>query len=93
MPFIYHFSPKPMSSRQYDACIDALVAAGAGSPAGRLYHVAYGSPDALRVFDVWDSNASFEKFGESLRPILERLGVDPGAPDVAPVHNIILGDT
>jgi hypothetical protein len=45
----------------------------------------------LRVFDVWDSQESFEKFGQTLMPILQQLGVDPGNPEVFPVHNIIKG--
>jgi len=43
------------------------------------------------VFDVWDSQESFEKFGETLMPIMTELGVDPGAPQVAEIHNIIMG--
>jgi hypothetical protein len=33
----------------------------------------------------------FEKFGESLLPILSKLGVDPGQPQVSPIHNIKIG--
>jgi hypothetical protein len=91
MPFTYHFSPKSMTSQKYDECIAQLTAAGAGAPVGRLHHVAYGSPSALQVFDIWDSNESFEEFGKTLGPILQGLGVDPGEPEVAEVHNIIAG--
>ena len=41
------------------------------------------------VYDVWESQAAFDKFGETLTPILSKVGVDPGAPDVMPVHKIL----
>jgi hypothetical protein len=91
MPLVYHFSPDSMSAAKYDQCIVRLAAAGVGSPRGRLHHVAYGSPDRLRVFDVWESSEAFEEFGKTLVPILQELGVDPGAPEVSEVHNIIAG--
>jgi hypothetical protein len=41
------------------------------------------------VFDVWESQETFEAFGETLMPILGELGVDAGQPNIAPVHNVI----
>jgi hypothetical protein len=89
MAFVFQFSPEAMSAQQYDACIAKLAAAGAGSPQGRLYHASYGPADRLRVFDVWDSRESFEAFGQTLVPILQELGVDPGTPEVSEIHGII----
>jgi len=40
---------------------------------------------------VWESQEKFEAFGATLIPILTGLGVDPGEPMVAPVHNVIKG--
>lgn len=91
MALVFHFSPKSMSAARYDECIKRLAAAGASNPKGRLYHACYGSPDELRVFDVWDSEQSFAEFGKTLVPILQELGVDAGTPDVAPIHNVIVG--
>ena len=84
-----YFSPKSMSAQQYDECIRNLANAGAGAPAGRMYHACFGTPDHVMVFDVWDSQESFERFGQTLLPILAALGVDPGPPSVMPIHNII----
>jgi hypothetical protein len=36
------------------------------------------------VFDVWTSQAAFDKFGKTLMPILQQLGIDPGQPSVMP---------
>ena len=91
MAFGILFTPKSMSAAQYDDCIKRLEKAGAAKPAGRLYHASFGSSNQLCVFDVWDSMASFEKFGQTLMPILQQLGVDPGQPEVKEIHNIIHG--
>lgn len=85
------FTPASMTTAQYDEIIKRLEQAGAGTPAGRLYHVCYGSGDQLRVTDVWESVETFEQFGQTLMPILQQLRVDPGQPMIAPAHNIIKG--
>jgi len=84
-----YFAPASMSATQYDKCIKALRKAGAAHPTGRTYHSAFGPPDKLQVFDVWTSQAAFDKFGKTLLPILAELGVDPGKPAVMPIHNVI----
>ncbi len=91
MSYVVRFAPKSMSTSQYDEIIKRLEAAGAGAPKGRLFHVAFGDPNALRVSDIWDTKENFEAFGASLMPILQEMGVDPGEPDWIEVHNIIPG--
>ena len=85
-----YFSPPAMSAAQYDECIKALKKAGVGNPAGRSYHVSFGPNDKLMVFDIWTSQAAFDKFGKTLMPILQQLGIDPGQPTVMPVHKVIV---
>jgi len=87
----YYFTPESFTTEQYDEAIRRLDAAGAGSPPGRSYHCALSSAGNIQVFDVWDSQEAFEKFGETLMPIMAELGTDPGEPQVAEVHNIIIG--
>ncbi len=89
MALAFYFSPKGMTAAKYDEIIGKLDAAGAGSPKGRSHHSCFGPPDALMVYDVWDSQADFDEFGKTLLPILEGTGVDAGQPDVMPVHNVI----
>ena len=86
-----YFNPASMSAAQYDDVIARLDEAGAGAPAGRLYHACFGAGDKLQVFDIWESQAAFDKFGETLMPILNEVGLDPGQPMVEPVHNLIPG--
>jgi hypothetical protein len=87
----FYFTPSGFTQAIYDQTLERLDAAGAGSPPGRLYHVALASDGLIQVFDVWESQESFEAFGATLLPIMGELGVDPGEPMVAPVHNIITG--
>ncbi len=87
----FYFSSNSFSATQYDEAIKRLEAAGAGSPPGRSYHCAFAAGPNIHIFDVWDSQEDFEKFGETLMPILSELGVDPGEPSVAEVHNVITG--
>jgi hypothetical protein len=86
-----YFTPTSFTPARYDNAICRLEAAGVGAPAGRLYHVAIETDGQIQVFDVWDSQESFQAFGATLVPILAELGVDPGEPQVSPVHNIIEG--
>jgi len=85
-----YFSAAGMSAAKYDECIKLLKKAGAGNPSGRSYHTAFGPKDNLMVFDVWTSQSAFDKFGKTLMPILQQLGIDPGQPAVMPVHKVIL---
>ena len=91
MALAFHFSPSSFTPAVYDETIKKLEAAGAGAPAGRLYHFALEADGKIQVFDVWESQESFEAFGATLLPIMGELGADPGQPMVSPVHNIIKG--
>jgi hypothetical protein len=84
-----YFSPAAMSAEQYGACLKALQKAGAGHPPGRSYHASFGAKDNLMVFDVWTSQAAFDRFGRTLMPILQSLGLE-GQPTVMPIHKVIL---
>jgi hypothetical protein len=85
----FYFAPDAMSAAQYDDVTSKLEEAGQGAPAGRLYHFAFEAEGGIAVFDVWESQESFDAFGETLMPILAGAGVDPGQPMVSEVHNII----
>jgi hypothetical protein len=91
MAISIYVNPTSMTAAQYDDIIGRLDAAGAGKPAGRLYHACFGSGDKLQVFDIWESQQAFDKFGETLMPILQEMGLDPLQPMVEPVHNLIQG--
>jgi hypothetical protein len=89
MALAFLFTPPSMTAEQYDEVIRQLETAGAGTPAGRRYHVCFGTGAHLRVLDVWESQEAFNAFGPTLMPILQQVGVDPGQPEIAEVHNEI----
>jgi len=86
-----YFTPSSFTPARYDDVLKRLEEADAGSPPGRLYHAAMEADGLIQVFDVWESEASFQAFGETLLPIMKDLGADPGQPQALPVHNIIKG--
>lgn len=85
------FTPSSMKASQYDEIIKQLENAGAGTPPGRLSHLCFGTDGSLRVLDVWESQETFNTFGQTLMPILQRVGVNPGQPEISEVHNRIEG--
>ena len=91
MALCIYFPVQGMSADKYDEVVRKLEAAGAGSPPGRSYHVSFTAGEGLQVVDVWDSQESFDTFGQTLMPILSELGIDPGEPQAGEVHNIIVG--
>jgi hypothetical protein len=91
MAISVYINPVSATAAQYDEIIRRLDAAGAGKPAGRLYHACFGSGDKLQVFDIWESQQAFDKFGETMIPIVQEVGIDLGQPMVEPVHNLIQG--
>jgi hypothetical protein len=91
MPLGLYFQPSTFTPDVYDETLKQLDAAGAGAPKGRLYHVAMEHEGNIQVFDVWDSMESFQAFGETLVPIMAKVGADPGEPMISPIHNIIKG--
>lgn len=89
MAIAIYFHPESMSAAQYEDVMRRLEAAGQGKPKGRTHHSTFGPDDHLMVYDVWDSQEDFDAFGQTLMPILAEVGLDPGQPDVMPVHNVI----
>ena len=86
-----YFTPSSFTREKYDEALAQLEAAGAGAPEGRSYHVALETNGEIQVFDIWESQAALDAFGQTLIPILSGLGVDPGEPMVSNVHNVIPG--
>ena len=76
---------------QYDEVIRNLETAGQGNPPGRLSHVAARKGDGYLVVDVWESEEAFDRFAQTLVPLLELSGGVMGQPHVYPVHNTITG--
>jgi hypothetical protein len=55
---------------------------------GLLAHIAGEGETGFRVVDVWESEDAFARFGESLLPILQEIGVE-GQPEIYPAHTFV----
>lgn len=85
MAIVVKFSVSGGSVEKYEAVLRELEATGSLLPPGQLFHVSYGSRDNLQVINVYDSMQSFENFGKTLVPILDKLGIK-SQPDVSEVY-------
>jgi hypothetical protein len=90
MSILVRFTPaSSTSTEQYDDTIRRLEDAGDFPPDGLDFHACFEVDGGLRVSEVWDSREQFEAFGERLMPILQDVQIDPGAPEILDVHNVI----
>jgi hypothetical protein len=86
---LVRFTPASVTTEQYDETIRRLEKSGDWLPEGLELHVAFEAGGKFRVSEIWDSQAQFDAFGKHLMPILEDVGIDPGAPEMLEIHNII----
>ena len=86
------FNIPGMTSKQFDQAWDELRKAGLEHPSGLIHHVAGQQGNNWVVVDVWESAEHFNKFGETLMPILGKVGVTPVPPVITPVHYELSGE-
>ena len=89
MSVLVRFAPDSLTAEQYDAVVRRLTEEGIQPADGLDYEVCFGSGDKMRVSLIWDTQEQMDAFGARLMPILAEFGIDPGQPEVIPVHNII----
>lgn len=85
----FYITAKEFTQDKYDTTTLQLEQAGAGAPEGRISHVALETDGEIQVFDIWESQAAFDAFGQTLIPILTAAGIEINEPMVARVHNTI----
>jgi hypothetical protein len=61
-----------LTAAKYDEIVQKLAAAGAGSPAGRLYHVCFGETEIFNQRHL--GRAKLSKIGETLKPVMQEMG-------------------
>ena len=90
MSIVVRYAPASLTKAKYDETIRLIEAeVGDSGPDGCDYHVCFGSEGNLLVSEIWDSREKWEAFGARLMPILAKVGIDPGAPDIFEVHNVL----
>jgi len=81
-----------LTPEKYDELNQKLDAAGNAVPDGLVLHVATSREDGLFVTDVWESAEYFKTFGEeSIKPLLEELGIEAPEPKIYPVYRLLKG--
>ena len=58
------------------------------APVGSLHLSVFGDDGQLAVFNVWESEEAFRKFGEVLMPILAEAGIQNAEPQIVPIHRL-----
>ena len=43
----------------------------------------------MRVSVLFDTPEQLESFGQTIKPLFEEIGFDPGEPEVVEVHKVI----
>jgi hypothetical protein len=83
MSILVRFPSSNTTKQQYDTVRSELEEGGHWPPDGCQLHVCFGPQDDIRVSEVWESAEKFEAFGDTLRPSLERAGIQlAGEPEV-----------
>ena len=85
---IVQFSIPGMTSKEYDQVWTELRNAGQSNPSGLHHHIGAQQGNNWLVVDVWDSADAFNRFGETLMPILRKVGIDVDRhkPTVLPLY-------
>ena len=83
-----------LTQQQYETIVQSLsgkerMESPADWPAeGLLVHAPGQGPNGFRVVDVWESEDAFSRFGETLGPKLQEMGIE-SQPEVYPAHTFI----
>jgi hypothetical protein len=89
MSTLVRFTPKSVTTEQYEQVMRQLDESGDWLPDGLDYHVAFGSKGNIRVSEVWDSKEQFDAFGKRLMPLLQKAGIEfEGPPELIEIQNI-----
>jgi hypothetical protein len=79
---LVRFPPSNVTKDQYEAVRGALNDGGNWPADGCQLHVAFGDDQDVRVSEIWESREKFEAFGQTLRPELEKAGIQlSGQPE------------
>jgi hypothetical protein len=84
-----NFTFKGATTQQYDAIMDDLYKLGILNNSGLLFHACATSSTGLKINDLWESEESFKKFGETLMPLLKKHGIEAVPPEIFPMHNMV----
>jgi len=84
---LIQFNFSGVTEKQYDQVWDELRRVGQSHPSGLVYHVASFQGRNCLVTDVWESKDAFDRFGKTLLPIMQKIGIPDTQPTIRPVYN------
>ena len=95
MPVVVVHQGPSLTQDRYEETVRRLTGGKSSleSPAdwpveGLLVHAAGEGANGFRVVDVWESEDAFRRFGDTLVPILQELGVEE-QPEVYAAHTFV----
>ena len=95
MPVVAVFQSPSLTQERYEESVRRLTDGKSRleSPAdwpveGLLAHASGQGASGFRVVDVWESEDAFRRFGDTLMPVLQEIGVE-GQPEIYPAHTFV----
>ena len=88
MCVLTHYSPASLTAEQYDEAT-RLIQEIEFRPEGLEYHVCFGSDGQLQITEIWASQEQHEAFRQWRGPVLSRVGIHPGKPEVLEIYRVI----
>ena len=82
-----YVKPESLTVEQYNKVRKGIENSGANME-GRKHHSCFGEDGQLAVFEIWDSQQSYDAFGKVLMPILQEVGIVPSSQDIMEVVNV-----
>jgi hypothetical protein len=82
-----YVKPDSLTVEQYNKAREGLKTSGADL-SGRTHHSCFGEDGQLMVFEIWDSQDSYDAFSKFLMPILQEIGIVPSTQDIMQVVNL-----
>lgn len=90
MAFARMYNNPDLMSEQYDGMV-AKMGIADNPPDGAVLHFAGQTADGgWRVIEVWESEEQAQAWDDVLNPALVAAGIVRPAPEIWPVHNLIL---
>jgi len=83
------FNFQGATARQYDDVMKELNSTGILSDNGLIFHSCGVTSKGLTVFDIWESEESLSKFGETLFPLLKKYKINAVQPEIIKLHNMV----
>ena len=87
MPIVVFYEPESLTAAQYNEIVAELETKMKFPWDGLNNTMCFGTGNKLRVIDLWDSQEKFEKFCETLIPMIEKHGLKMAPPKIEEAYS------